>query len=279
MYSKLITLHKEENTQRSPLVFVHGFPDSPEMFAAYYAEALRQEGWVRQRSLYAIAFPNRHSNAARFPSSSEMANGVLTHEFTGLMDQLIAESPTGQIIPIVHDWGATYTWRYIRAGHEAGIERIVSLSVGSSLRYDIREHGLRALGWLYALLFSLPHYIPLPIVRRTVASIIVRYGGYQSPSAMELYKDAYHYWDGPRWLIRLPFRALGLAAYLPSYTSFPFPVLYLRSTYDRIASTSAFEKTLVERSDCVFHIIPGVNHWFPEQQSELVLPYLRDFLA
>jgi len=45
MYAKLTHLHQTDGTDKSPVVFVRGFPDSPAMFAAYYAEAEHEQPW------------------------------------------------------------------------------------------------------------------------------------------------------------------------------------------------------------------------------------------
>ena len=47
MYAKLTHLHQTDGTDKSPVVFVRGFPDSPAMFAAYYAEAEHEQPWLR----------------------------------------------------------------------------------------------------------------------------------------------------------------------------------------------------------------------------------------
>jgi pimeloyl-ACP methyl ester carboxylesterase len=105
----------------------------------------------------------------------------------------------------------------------------------------------------------------------------VRFGGYQSPTAAELWRDAYHYWD--RLLLIVAFIPRALMPPIQSeYLDFNFPVLYIRSPMDRIASTAAFERRLAERADCRAVFIKG-NHWFPEQKSAEVLAQLRLFLA
>lgn len=53
----------------------------------------------------------------------------------------------------------------------------------------------------------------------------------------------------------------------------------MRSKLDRIASTRAFEDEVKRRPDCRFVELAGANHWFPEQQSELVIAELRRFLT
>lgn len=172
MYTKLLALHEEPDATRSPVVFVQGFPDSHQMFADYFAASERQRPWLAGRSVYAVDLPNRHTNASAFPTLREMAADALFPEVATLLDQVARSSPTGTITPVVHDWGATFTWRYIREGGHDQIDRMVSFSVGSTLRHDVWEHGPGALTWLYALLFGLPWYVPLGPVRRGVAQAI-----------------------------------------------------------------------------------------------------------
>lgn len=238
MYAKLTCLHQADGISKSPVVFVHGFPDSPAMFAAYYAEAEREQPWLVGRSLYCYAFPNRHDNP-NYPPLVELTGEVMAREFDQTMDDLVLQSPTGKLIFLSHDWGASYTWRWARAQKNPPIEKMVAFSVGSSSRYDVFEHGLKAFTWLYGLWFVAPFY--LPFMRKVVARSIVSAAGYRSETATELWRDTYHYWDRPSLLLTiLPEALLGLF-YQPEYLDFSFPVLYLRTPLDRIASTAAFE--------------------------------------
>lgn len=218
---------------RSPLVFIHGFPDSPAMFMAYTGAAEADQPWRQGRACYAVEFPNRHHWRVQ-PPWWALATGALTRDFEAALRAVIARSPTGRIIVIAHDWGATYTWALVRRHPALPIERMVSLSVGASFRYDLAEHGARAVNWLYALVFAIPYYVPAPAVRRAVAALIVHAAGYHSPTAPELYHDCYHYWAGPFQALAWPWRALGLGA-RPPFTEFSFPVLFVRAPPDRLA--------------------------------------------
>jgi pimeloyl-ACP methyl ester carboxylesterase len=260
---------------KSPVVFIHGFPDSPRMFAAYYDKAERAQPWLSGRGIYTYAFPNRHDNP-NFPALTALAHGVVAREFDYNMDTLANQSPTGKLIILAHDWGATHTWRWARGRTIPPIEKLVAFSVGSSFRYDVFEHGLNAFTWLYGLLFCSPWY--LPCLRKPVARLIVRFAGYRSETAMDLWQDAYHYWDRPSLLLTILPQALFLLYYRREYLDFPFPVLYMRTPFDRLASTKVFERTLLKRPDCRLIIYPDFNHWFPEQNSEVVLPEVRKFL-
>jgi pimeloyl-ACP methyl ester carboxylesterase len=276
MYAKLTCVYDAGKTDKSPVVFVHGFPDSPKMFAAYYAEAERSQPWLKGCSIYTYVFPNRHDNP-NFPPLTELMNGVMVREFDATLDALALKSPSGKLMFIVHDWGATHTWRWARGRKNPPIEKMVALSVGSSFRYDVFEHGLNAFTWLYGIWFGSAWYIPF--LRKLVAKSIVDAAGYRSETAMELWQDAYHYWDRPSLFLTILLQALFFLFYKPEYLDFPFPVLYIRTKLDRIASTAAFEQKIKSRPDCRLVIYEQYNHWFPEQHSDVVLPEVRAFLG
>lgn len=275
-YSRLDCLYRSDSTDKSAVVFLHGFPDSPLMYADYTKEAERQQPWLHGRTIYTYSFPNRHDNP-HFPPLSALAKGVMEQEFDHTMDELASNSPTGKLIFVCHDWGATHTWRWARSRKNPPIEKMVALSVGSSFRYDVLEHGFGAFTWLYGIWFGSCFY--LPFLRKPVAKSIPKFAGYRSETAMELWKDSYHYWDRPILLVTILLQALFFLFYRREYLDFPFPVLYMRTPRDRIASTKAFERTLRNRPDCRIVLFDQYNHWFPEQHSDEVLRQIRDFFA
>jgi len=271
----LSRLHHDPSAHRSPVLLIHGFPDSPAMFAEYHTARERRQPWLQGRSIYALAFPNRHDNLRGMPSISDMAGGRLRREFTALVDAVIAASPTGKLLIVAHDWGATYTWDLVRRRPDVPIEALASLSVGSSFRFDIAEHGPLALLWLYNVVFGLPYYIPLPAIRAAQARALA-IAGYRSPSISAAYQDCFHYWDWPLRAATLPLRLLGFGA-TPPFIDIRFPVLFLRSGLDRLASTDAFEAHLRARADSRVMILAGLSHWFPEQHADIALRALRVF--
>lgn len=264
---------------RSPVVFIHGFPDSPLMWRDYWTAEERERPWLAGRAIYALAFPNRHTRPAPIPTWRVLRQGVLDEEVADAFAQVAAASPTGQLIPIAHNLGATYTWRYVRGQLNPPVEKLVALSVASSFRYDLGEHGLNALTWLYQIPYILPYTVRIRPLQNLLGYLLTRFAGYRSETANEAWRDTYHYLDGWFWPIKLPFFFFGILGRTPVYLDFTFPVLFMRSHMDRIASTKAFEAELQRRPDCKYVFLPGVKHWFPAQQSELVLAQLRDFLA
>ena len=268
---------------RSPVLFVHGFPDSPLMFEAYYSHEEQAQPWLRGRDIYAFEFPNRLTGPGRVPPLRAMAWGRLRHhgtlqlEVDRVLDQLAARSPTGQLILVAHDWGATSCWSWIRRRPRAPVEKFVSLSVGSSFRYDVWEHGPTALTWLYSSVLSMGYFAPSRPVDAALAWMTCRLAGHRHPRAETLARDCWHYWYGPVTVLAAPISLIGLR-YQPGFVDFDFPVLYLRSEQDAIASTVAFERHLEERDDCQIEVWSGVNHWFPEQDPERVLARIRAFV-
>lgn len=278
-YCLLEQIYQPEKASRSPVVFLHGFPDSPRIWQDYVTEAEQKRPWLAGRAIYTFAFPNRETRPSPIPTWGEVRRGVLDAELAAAFADVAAHSPTGQFIPIAHDLGATYTWRYARAHPNPPIEKMVALSVASSNRYDVWEHGLNALTWLYQIPYILPYAIRIRPLQNLLGYLLTRFAGYRSETANEAWRDTYHYLDGWFWPIKLPFYFFGILGRAPEYLDFTFPVLFMRSHMDRIASTKAFEAELQRRPDCQFVFLPGVNHWFPAQQSELVLAQLRQFLA
>ena len=281
-YSRCLALSESPRATRSSVVFVHGFPDSPEMFAAYHTAEERAQPWLRGRNAYAFEFPNRLTSPGRVPPLWVMVRGFIRDhgslqvEVDQVLDELAARSPTGKLLLVAHDWGATSCWSWIRRRPRAPVEKLVSLSVGSSFRYDVWEHGLSAFSWLYSAVLCLGYLLPVRWVRAPLARMTCL-AGYRHPEAATLAFDCWHYWYGPFTLLAAPLSLLGLR-YQREFVDFDFPVLYLRSEGDAIASTKAFERRLEERADCVVEVWPDVNHWFPEQDPQRVLRRIRAFV-
>jgi pimeloyl-ACP methyl ester carboxylesterase len=180
MYAKPTCLFDAGSSRRSPVVFIHGFLDSPGMFSAYYSSKDRSQPCLIGRRIYTFAFPNQQDNRD-FPSPLDLMQGKLAREFDETLD--------------------TLAHRHNRPP----AEKLVALSDGSSFRYDV-------------------------------------------------YKQ-------------------------PEYLDFAFPVFYLRTPFDRIASTAASERHIQSGPDCRMVNFAQFNHWFPEQHSDAVLPEIRTFLG
>lgn len=277
MYTRVDTL--EARGDRSPVVFLHGFPDSPQMYAEYYTANERQQPWLHGRPIYTVAFPNRFDNP-NYPPLSALVREVLQSEVDTILAGLIENSPTGKIVLVAHDWGSTCSWKFLRTHpqYRDRIESFVALSVASSFRFDVWEHGLRALGWSYSTLFGLPYYLRFAAVQKFVTNTIMNGGGYRSDRNETLHQDVYHYWYGPLRPFLLPFDFLGIRI-RPAFLDFTFPVLFIRSPYDRMPSTAGFERAMQERENCRLVIYDDANHWFPEQHSDRVLKEIRTFVA
>ncbi|KAJ8607165.1 hypothetical protein CTAYLR_007332 [Chrysophaeum taylorii] len=281
LYCRRDRVHAEPKAARSPAVFLHGFPDSSDIFEKYVVDTAA--AWLNGREIFTIDFPNRRTNPDRVPPLSLLVAGELWHggslqrEVDALLDATVAESPTGKLLLVAHDWGATCAWSWIRRRPSAPVEAMVSLSVGSSFRYDVLEHGVGALQWAYSAVFSLGYYLPHRWIGRLIGNLAKHAAGYRADDLDEVYRDAWHYWYGPFELLLLPLKLVGFR-YVPPFVGFPFPVLYIRAESDRIATTAAFESHLRERPDCrVLVLGTGFSHWFPEQHPDLVLAQIRDF--
>lgn len=233
---KVECLKEVKGGERSPVVFAHGFPDSPLIFRAYCAAKEQSQPWLSGRPIYTIAFPNRHTHR-KMPSLLDLIRRKVYAEFGDALLKLMQASPTGQIVLVAHDWGSTYCWDFIRSHpriSNSGVEFFVALSVGSSFRYDLGEHGLRAFQWLYSSILCLAYYVPLYPLQWLLWKMLEVAAGYRAQTAPNAY-DAWHYWFGPLEVLRAPVDLLGLTRQ-KTFLEYTFPLLYIRSRWaDRIA--------------------------------------------
>lgn len=206
---------KSNHNVRSPAIFIHGFPDSSHIFTSYFEQT---ESWLKLRDLYTLSFTNSHSHSVPYvklpnekivarpsnyryrlsseserelencmnapPTLYELFSGLPRRHFRAALLEVINDSPTGKIVIIAHDWGARYTWEFLREYEEVAsdcVEFLVSLSVGSSIRYDVFEHGLKAFMWFYDILLCLPYYYPTKFWLQTfVLRLLQKFAGYQA---------------------------------------------------------------------------------------------------
>lgn len=275
----------------APVIFCHGVPDDDLIFTPYF-------NLFPNRRIFVIRFPNKSTNPTNVPSLFEMTRDVYYEEFAAHLAWLL--KTFGRIALFAHDFGATNCWRYLREERvdSAKIDFFVSCSVGSSMRYDVWEHGFRAFLWLYAFVFSLTYYYEkmlclAPSNKRkhdSIAEIAVgwiykSFAGLPSYLANPRSCDGVHYWYGFANFIKFPFefvgcrRAFELFRFGGEFVDFTFPVAYVRAVDDRIASTHAFEETLKSRDDCRILVLdPSARHWFLYTHVDVVRQELVAFL-
>lgn len=307
MNRTLVSLEKiyvDKDNIRSPVIFIHGFPDSNKIFAKYHTKEERQNDWLKKRNIYGITFTNRHNKTNQNAPNNETDNSIakelkikivinmpptfyelytgLHHRHYGacLLD-VINSSPTGKVVIVAHDWGATYTWNFLKEYDDVAtecIEYFVSLSVGSSFRYDIWEHGFKAFLWLYNVLFCLPYYFYVfSFFKNILYFLLTTFAGYKHETAPNE-QDCWHYWFAPFRMLKLPFLWLGFWAE-KEFLNFTFPVLFIRSKVDSLASTKKFEKKLTWNvHNCSIFVEDFKSqHFFPEPESKYVISKIRDF--
>ena len=119
------------------------------------------------------------------PSPLDSALGWVQAEFFQAMDEIVEEwSPTGSVALAAHDFGAAWTWLWVLS-RKPRVEWFLSLSVGPTLRYDVAEHGPRALVWAYSAITSAAYYMPrwsgAPWL---VGSLLRVFSGYPGPRSV-----------------------------------------------------------------------------------------------
>jgi pimeloyl-ACP methyl ester carboxylesterase len=251
---------------KSTAVYIHGFPDDDDLFAEYK---------LPDRQSISLALPNGRTNKV-VPSGMPLIRGAVFEEICCALDGACATSPTGKIVVVAHDWGATYSWKWIMKNPDK-VSAVIAFSVGNEFRYDVLEHGPNALIWGYHLISSLPWLIPCSATRRFVSTLM------KSPAAgwigdREITEhDSHHYWYAAPWCLTVqPYHLFCPRRKDPAPLP-KCPVLYIRSAIaDRIAVTSAFEEQLLARKDCE-RIVTGLDHWFLMKQAKQLSPIVKDW--
>jgi len=278
-FVKTTCVHNSDaHCSKSPILFLHGAPDSPAIWEAYIQDT---KSWAQNRQIFTLETPNSVSNPVEPPSLKELFGGAIYDEIAASILSRIIESPSGKVVIVAHDFGATYAWNFVRNNISIAnqhIEQMVSFSVGSSFRYDVWEHGPNALTWCYAILPALVFFCPFFPLKYLFWWIwrSIGFPGDYLPSEIDLHP----YWYAPFFVFRMLFDFFfGMLHTGLGFVDFKFPVFFLRSRIDSIASNDRFEKLLERRGDCKLKILPfSATHWFLFHHSDVIMPEFRAFL-
>lgn len=247
----------------SPLLLLHGFPDSAEVWR-YQLPALAEAG-------HRVIAPDLHG-FGRSDAPEDRAgyhiDRILT-DLLGLLKALEVREPVGVI---GHDWGAVVGW-LLCMRHPDRVSRFAALSVGHPAAYRSAGPLQKLKGW-YILAFQMPG-----LAERMIAADGFRFLRRVQPTAE----------DGARWAADLT-RPGRLTAALNWYranfrhflsASFPdvrVPVFGIFST-DDVALTEAQMTGSAEHvlAEWRYERIPGVGHWLqierPDETTALLLDW------
>jgi pimeloyl-ACP methyl ester carboxylesterase len=248
-----------------PLLLLHGFPDSAEIWR-HQIPALARAG-------YRVIAPDLRGFGQSDAPADRAAYGIdhIIDDILGLLAALGIDEPVGLV---GHDWGAAVGWLFC-ARHPARVSRFVALSVGHPEAY--RSAGLRQklMGW-YILAFQLEG-----LAERMIAA-----NGFRFLRRVEPARE-----DGERWVADLsrPGRlTAALNWYRANFRSFlrarfpemHVPVLGVYSTGDvalteeQMTGSAAFV-----RAEWRYVRLPGVGHWLqierPDEIDRLLLDWFE----
>ena len=130
-----------------PLVLLHGFPDTGEVWRHQVAALAGLGRTVIVPDLRGCGATDAPKGVARYRLDR------LVQDVLGLVEALSPDAPTFDLAG--HDWGAALGW-HICAAHPRRVRRFAALSVGHPEAY--RRAGLeqKRKGW-YVLVFLVPH--------------------------------------------------------------------------------------------------------------------------
>jgi pimeloyl-ACP methyl ester carboxylesterase len=259
-----ISLHVEEHGKGTPVLLLHGWPDSSCVWR-------NQVPFLTQHGFRTIAPDMRGFGRSSRPAEvAEYALGKSVGDITGLLDTLGIES--AHIVG--HDWGAAVAWSLAMA-HPDRVEKLVVLSVGHpSVPESIRQDEM---AW-YQLFFQF----------EGIAEANLAYGNWawlrrflRGAGDQERYE---HDLSRPGALTAsLNWYRANLAPKMPGPTrelpAVPVPTLGIWSTNDHYLDGDRMENSgKYVKAQWRYEVIEGASHWIPLDAPDRLNSLLLDWL-
>jgi pimeloyl-ACP methyl ester carboxylesterase len=260
-----ITLNVVDHGEGSPLLLLHGFPDSAAVWR-HVIPALAAEGFrVVAPDLRGFGDSDRPEGAGAYHVS------ILLKDAVGLLDAL--EIPSAQVVG--HDWGAAVAWGMASLAPDR-VERVAALSVGHPSGY-FRSPRQQELSW-YMLLFlwegaeALLQKDDWAFVRTFMAGGDVdRYvRDLSRPGALTAALNYYRANITPASFVEAP----------PLLPPIRCPALGVWSDGDVACSEASMTSSeqFVE-GPWRYERVEGANHWIPLTAADRLTALLLDFLV
>jgi len=143
----------DDGNKNLPLmVFIHGWPDSPQVWENQINHFRKDYRCIRIELPY-FSKSTKETNLRNFDS--------IALEISQCIHQILLTSPHDKVILIGHDWGAFLSYKIERLQPNL-ISKLITLDIGGSLKPDSLKQGLSIIGyqsWLIAA-YYLGHLIP-----------------------------------------------------------------------------------------------------------------------
>lgn len=243
---------KVEGEGDETLVFIHGYPDSLEM-------------WDKQAEFF-----KTHYQVARFtlPGFELTDNGARPHynikQMRLIIDSYIKSLNSDSVTVIAHDWGAVYASHYLKKN--SLVDKLVLLDVGSfgdEQRPSINVKYTFAL----AVAWTLPEFLGTKLALYTADSILHVQDVDPNKSINDLRPDArmtYPYWH--LWKDVLT-KDSTIAVKVKDYGT---PFLFIYGQDKKVwFHAKSWEKEIQDLNKGQVESVPG-GHWFMQSSPDLV---------
>lgn len=248
---------------RPVVLFLHGFPDTAEMWGQQMAHL--------QRCGYRCIAPDTvgcgHSQIA--PKLSDYNARKIVEDKVALLDHLGIE----RVDVVGHDWGAILAW--VLAGrHPTRVKRLVVLSVGHPTAYARAGVDQKLAGW-YIAFFCLGGLAERMLLGKGRFSLRRVFGSHPRPDeVMARFSDAARLTAALRI-----YRASLKTALFDSQPAVSSPTLGIYSRGDKYLVESQMRRSgRWVKADWQYDVVDG-GHWIPFEQPDYLNRRLQDFLA
>lgn len=260
-----IDLNVEVAGAGSPVLLIHGFPDSLSQWREV-APRLRGSGYKT------IAFDVRGFGLSDAPQGREHYQiGRLLADIGALLDAL---GETAPVHVIGHDWGAVIAWCFALR-HPERVRSLVALSVGHPQAYARAGLMQKLKGW-YTVAFQLPRVPEYLLLRKGGAGM--RWWAPEHPVIDDVVADMSR--PGRMTACINLYRANLIAILLRPWPRCKVPVLGIWSKGDKFLSQDQMTDS-ARLCDAGFEYrqLDGCAHWIPLEQPEWLAQQAAGWLA
>ncbi len=250
------------NRNGSVLFFIHGWPDSGDLWAAQ-VEAFKQDYFC-----VVVDLPN----SIQFETKRGYDFPELTEQLVTGLRSALGQSGKSTATLIGHDWGANLAYR-IEAKHPELVDRMITMDVGGHFRPEGFGHSAFIISYQWWLVLAYFIGKRIPAVGDGMSRLICRY--FKAPRVADVhsYMNFYYFYIWRSILLK-SYADKALHRYRPTR-----PILYLygkRKPY-MFHSKKWLEILAENPSSRVVEIARG-GHWFMRDQPEQTLSEMRAWL-